>query len=253
MTVLTQQLLYREIGALAIGYARVAPVFYLLPFLNDRVIVSTVLKNTIIFFVVGGLWHAVGHPLWESSTAMLWLAVHEVTAGLVLGVTLSLPFWVAITVGELVDNQRGATISDSIDPATGVASSILAPFLSLFYAALFLQQGGMLFIVKAIFESYLYLPAGATPHVNIWHFGSLLSNLVGKGAALATPALLSVFLSDVILGLFSRFCPHVNAFSLSLGVKSIVAFLVFHLHFLQVGLFVSTVPFHLDRFSSLVY
>ncbi|SIT44971.1 Surface presentation of antigens protein SpaR [Paraburkholderia ribeironis] len=253
MTVLTQQLFYREVGALAIAYARVAPVFYLLPFLNDRVIVNTVLKNTIIFVVIAGLWHAVRHPLLESSTPMLWLAVQEATAGLVLGVTLSLPFWVAAAIGEFIDNQRGATISDSIDPATGVETSVLAPFLSLFYAALFLHQGGMLLIVQAIRESYLYLPAGAIPHAHIWHFGSLLSKLVGKGIVLAAPVLLSMFLSDAMLGLFSRFCPQVNAFSLSLSIKSIVAFLVFHLYFLQVGRLVSTELFQLDRFSSLVY
>ncbi|MGF6265268.1 type III secretion protein SpaR/YscT/HrcT [Paraburkholderia youngii] len=253
MTVLTQQLFYREVGTLAIAYARVAPVFYLLPFFNDRVIVNTVLKNTIIFVVIAGLWHAIGHPLLGTGASMLWRAVQEATAGLVLGVTLSLPFWVATAIGEFIDNQRGATISDSIDPATGVETSVFGPFLSLSYAALFLHQDGMLLIVQAIQESYIYLPTSAMPHAQVWHFGSLLSKLVGKGIALAAPVLLSMALSDAMLGLFSRFCPHVNAFSLSLSIKSIVAFLVFHLYFVQAGRLVSTELFHLDRFPRLIY
>ncbi len=76
-------------------------------------------------------------------------ALTEAAAGGGRGGARALPFWVATAVGELIDNQRGATISDSIDPATGVEASALAPFVSLFYAAAFLQQGGMLTIVGA--------------------------------------------------------------------------------------------------------
>ncbi|KVD78017.1 type III secretion system protein [Burkholderia sp. ABCPW 14] len=246
------QTFYREIGVLAIAYARIAPVFYLLPFLNDRVIVNTVLKNTIIFVVIGGLWSSMGHPHADSGAALLALAMQEATAGLVLGVTLSLPFWVATAIGELIDNQRGATISDSIDPATGVEASVLGPFVSLFYAAAFLQEGGMLTLVEAIRNSYVTIPAGALLHADAWRFGTLLTDLVGKGLSLAAPVLIVMFLSDVMLGLFSRFCPQVNAFSLSLSIKSIVAFLVFHLYFVLAGPHALTQLFSLHPFASLV-
>lgn len=246
------QTVYREIGVLAIAYTRVAPVFYLLPFLNDRVIANAALKNTVIFVVIAGLWSSMGHPYADSGGGMLALTMQEVTAGLVLGVTLSLPFWVATAIGEFIDNQRGATISDSIDPATGVEASVLAPFVSLFYAAAFLQQGGLLTLVEAIRNSYAVIPAGALLHADPWRFGSLLTDLAGKGLALAAPVLIVMFLSDTILGLFSRFCPQVNAFSLSLTVKSVVAFMVFHLYFVLSGPHALGQLFSLHPFASMV-
>jgi len=243
-------LLYQHFGAFALAYARVAPVFYLLPFLADRTIVNGVLRNAIVFAVIVGLWP--GLPRFDpGSGGMLFvLALREAAAGLVLGVTLSLPFWVATAFGELVDNQRGATISDSIDPASGIEATAFVPFVSLFYAVVFLQQGGMLTIVEAVRASYEAVPTGARFHVDIWRFGTLLTDLVGKGFVLAAPVLIVMFLTDVMLGLFSRVCPQVNAFSLSLTVKSLVAFAVLHLYFVVEAPHALTQLLYLRPFAS---
>ncbi|VVE36858.1 EscT/YscT/HrcT family type III secretion system export apparatus protein [Pandoraea horticolens] len=222
---------YRELGAVAIAYARVAPVFYLMPFLNDRVLANGVIRNCLIVVVIFGLGPRV--PNATGSVSLLGLCMSEALVGITLGVTLALPFWVATAIGELIDNQRGATISDSIDPATGVEASVLGPFVSLFYAAAFLQQGGMLMIVQALYNSYRHMPVGMMPHADAWRFGVVLTDLVAKSISLAAPVLIVMFLSDILLGIFSRFCPQANPFSLSLSVKSIVAFLVFHLYFMR--------------------
>ncbi|AOJ73621.1 MULTISPECIES: type III secretion system export apparatus subunit SctT [Burkholderia] len=246
------EVFYLHLGAFAIAYARIAPVFYLLPFLNDRTIVNGMLKNTIVFAVIVGLWPSFAHPHSSSGGALLGIALTEGAAGLVLGVGLSLPFWVATAIGELIDNQRGATISDSIDPATGVEASAFAPFVSLFYAAAFLQQGGMLTIVEQLESSYAAVPTGALFNVDLSRIGTLLNDLVAHGLALGAPVLIVMFLTDALLGLFARFCPQVNAFSLSLTVKSIVAFSVFHLYFVSAAPHELTALLHVHSFSKLV-
>lgn len=224
-------LYFEKLSAFAIAYARIAPALYLLPLFNDGALGNGTLKNTIIFVLIMGFWGAnpVVHP--DGGADLLSCTLKEAATGMVLGVTLALPFWTASAIGELIDNQRGATIADSIDPATGMGASVMAPFVSLFYTAVFLQQGGMLMIVQALHESYAIVPEGGLLNVNLWRLGSLLTSLVATGLTLAVPALIVMFLSDVMLGLFSRFCPQVNAFSLSLSVKSIVAFTVFHFYF----------------------
>lgn len=223
---------YQELMAFAVAYARVAPVCYLLPFLNDRLLAGITLKNTLIFVIILGLWPVMdGSQRVNGTIALALLMFKEAGVGLLLAVALCGPFWVATAIGELIDNQRGATISASIDPASGVEASVLAPFVSLFYAAAFLSQGGMLILVQAIRESYRTIPAAAFFRIDPVAVGGLLTTLLGKGLALAAPVLVVMFLSDVALGLLSRFCPQLNAFSLALSVKSLVAFLVFHLYF----------------------
>ncbi|KVC71748.1 type III secretion system export apparatus subunit SctT [Burkholderia ubonensis] len=232
---------YREMGTLAVGYARVAPVFYLLPFLNDRTVANSLVKHTVIFMVVLGFWPIMNHPHPGDWVSWLMLMVQEVAVGLVLGLTLAMPFWAATALGELIDNQRGATISGSLDPGTGVEASVFSPFVSLMYAAIFLQQGGMVVIVQAIADSYRHVAVGGVLHCDLWRFGALLTDSVGKGMVLAAPVSIVMFLTDVLLGLFSRFCPQVNAFSLSLSIKSVLAFVLLHFYF------VNAVPAALTR------
>lgn len=55
--------------------------------------------------------------------------------------------------------------------------------------------------------------------------------MVLKGVILAAPIIVTLFITEVALGLYSRFCPQLNAFSLSLAIKSIIAFIVFLLYF----------------------
>lgn len=237
------QAFYHCVGPVVIAYARIAPVFYLLPFLNDRAIVSEMLKNTLIFAVIFGLWQSIAHS--NVQGVLLEVAMTEGVVGLILGVLLSLPFWVATAVGELIDNQRGATVAESIDPATGIAASAFTPFLSLFYAAIFLQQHGMLAIVDALESSYALIPTGGLLKVDLLRVGALLNEVIAHGIALAAPVLIVMFLTDALLALLSRFCAQLNAFALSLTVKSIVAFSVFQLY----GIY--AIPHELNAFQAL--
>jgi type III secretion protein T len=223
---------YQGMVAFAIAFARIAPVFYLMPFLNDRAIVGATVRNTVIFAVIVGLRPELPDvPMGASLAFWLLLVLKEAAVGIVLGVSLALPFWVGSTVGELVDNARGATMADSIDPATGVEASVLGPFMTLFYAAAFLQEGGMHTVMHALAESYRYVEVGGKMAGDVMQIGALLTDVVGKGIELAAPVLIVMFLSDVLLGVFSRFCPQLNALSVSMSVKSILAFTVFYLYF----------------------
>lgn len=120
-----------------IVYARLAIVFYMLPVLGERVLSNLIIKNTIISLTIIGLW-----PCFETvlSPEQGWLIIiiKECIIGLILAFTLCMPFWVVIGLGEILDNQRGATISDSIDPVNGVQSSILSGFLNFAFGAIFL-------------------------------------------------------------------------------------------------------------------
>ncbi|MBR8458399.1 type III secretion system export apparatus subunit SctT [Burkholderia dolosa] len=224
-------LFYARLGTFALGFARVAPVFYLLPFLSDRTIANGIVRNTVVVIVVIGLWPSMTSSVTAGSAEMLWQALNEAVTGLVLGVTIALPFWVATSVGELIDNQRGATARDTIVPGAEGDASTFAPFMSMFYSAAFLQQGGMVSIMKALRESYAIVPVGAAYRMDLMHAVPLIDSLASAGLSLAAPVLIATFVTDALLGLYSRMCPQVNAFSLSLTIKTFVALVIFHLYF----------------------
>ena len=59
----------------------------------------------------------------------------------------------------------------------------------------------------------------------------LLDGLVGHAIAISAPVVAALFLSEMVLGLLSRFAPQVNAFALSLTIKSVIAFAILLIYF----------------------
>ena len=212
------------------AYARVAVIFYMLPVLGERVLSGLIIKNILISLTIIGLW-----PYFQEviSPEQGWfiLLVQEFVVGLLLALTLCVPFWIAISVGELLDNQRGATLSDSIDPVNGGQSSILSGFMNFAFGALFFASNGVQFILESMIESYKLFPRGGDLLSFHWQeLGFFLMIMVKNSIMLAAPVLIVMMIAELLLGIFARYCPQLNPFSLSLTVKSFIAFIVFLLY-----------------------
>jgi len=212
------------------SYARLSVVFYLLPILGERVLSGIVIKNTLIALTIIGLWPYFSHVI-EPEQGWFILLVKEFIVGLLLALTLCIPFWVATSIGELLDNQRGATLSDSIDPVNGVQSSVLSGFMNFAFGAIFFVNGGMQLLIASMVQSYILFPQGSDFAKFSWHeLGGLLMVVVQSSIILAAPVLVVMMLSELLLGIFARYCPQLNPFSLSLTIKSFIAFTIFLLY-----------------------
>lgn len=89
----------------------------------------------------------------------------------------------------------------------------------------------MRLLVDVLAASYRVLPKGSElTEMNINETGQLLLLLMQGSIMLAAPVLIVMMLSEVLLGVFSRYCPQLNPFSLSLTLKSTIAFAVFLLY-----------------------
>ena len=215
------------------AYARIAVVFYMLPALGGRILSNLIVKNTVVSLVIIGLWPCFSETI-TLQEGWFFILVKEVLAGLILAMSLCLPFWVAIFVGELFDNQRGATLSDSIDPINGVQASVMSSFISFAFGAIFFANNGMRLLLDVLSESYSVFPPGKDFAAATWSgAGHLLMTLSKESIILAAPVLIIMMVSEVLLGVFSRYCPQLNAFSISLTIKSSIAFFVFLLYGIQ--------------------
>lgn len=118
--------LYAWFAAALLGVARLAPIFFMLPFLNSGVLTGAA-RQAVIVLVALGFWRYVGVPAPDlDSVAFVGLVLREAGIGVLLGVLLCWPFWVLHAMGNLIDNQRGAMLSSTVDPANGVDTSELA-------------------------------------------------------------------------------------------------------------------------------
>ncbi|MGJ7515640.1 type III secretion system export apparatus subunit SctT [Pseudomonas baetica] len=223
--------LYALFAAAVLGVARLAPIFFMLPFLNSSVLTGAA-RQAVIVLVALGFWVSIGVPLPAlDGVAFLGLVLREAGIGVLLGGLLCWPFWVLHAMGNLIDNQRGAMLSSTVDPANGVDTSELANFLQLFAAAVYLEGGGMLLMLETVGHSYRICAPASGCEVQLLPILSVLDALVSKTLVISAPVVATLLVSEALLGLLSRYAPQMNAFSVSLTIKSLVALLVLMLYF----------------------
>jgi len=215
----------------SLGFCRIAPIFFLVPFLSSGNI-SGVVRIPVIALIASGIspFYMVDFSLIPMHD-LLFVIAREVVIGLLLGVLIACPFWIYQAIGSFIDNQRGATLSSTLDPATGVDSSELAKFFSLFSAVVYLSHGGMKLILEIIQQSYELSPPFSDITPNLHHIIYFLGAMMVKGIVLSSPVIVVMLGAEILLGLLSRFATQLNAFSISLTVKSGLAFLILLLYF----------------------
>jgi len=220
--------------AALLASARVMPTFILLPFLNSSVLSGTA-RLPIIIMISLTLWPVKIDPLIALSTLdYIEILAKELMIGLLLACAFNLPMWVLHAVGSIIDNQRGATLSSSINPLTGIDSSELASLFNLFAAVVVLEGGGLTLILEVLQHSFHLWPPLAMTLPAMTPALSFLATLMAKSLVLSSPAVSAFLLVEILLGLLSRYAPQMNAFSLALTLKSSVAFFVIILFFTPV-------------------
>ena len=76
-----------------------------------------------------------------------------------LGVIFAVPFWVAETAGELIDQRRGSTSAVTARPGREEQTGITATLLVLTLTTIFVLSGGMHWLIDALYRSYVLWPA----------------------------------------------------------------------------------------------
>lgn len=219
--------------AISMIFSRVLPLFLFIPVFSSSILANTIVRGA--FIVVFCLpMTGIVHIPEEGINSPINTMIHEFIIGLFIAVPAALPFWISNTIGEVIDNQRGATLSNSIDPSVGVESSPFSSFFLFYTNVLFLTSPAVLMLIKAVYDSYKEFPF--SQQIDIYAFDyDLIWGLVDKsllaGIIFVLPVLFFMFLTEVFLGILSRFSPQMNSFSLSLTIKSFIGISVLFIYF----------------------
>lgn len=221
------------LAAYALALPRLLLVFSMIPLLSREslpgilrvgvvVAMATLVVPSLLDPVHGG----------ERDALSIWLLVaKESLVGLMLGFLIAIPLWAFDTMGSYIDNQRGASIAQTINPLTGHDSSPLGELFSQAAVTYLLAGGGFLLILGVVFRSFELWP------ILSWkpHFGAetpqillgQLDRLMRLAVLLGSPVIVSMLLAELGLALVSRFAPQLQVFFLAMPVKSGIAMFVF--------------------------
>ncbi len=223
--VLIVQLLGQYLAPAALALARLLACFAWLPYLSSGVLPSRVVRVALALVVMIGLWPVTEGLQQPAGPFALALSIaSEALVGTAIGLMLALPYHVFHAVGSLVDVQRGAGVGAMMSPLSGVEATEMANLLQLMSAVVFLVAGGLVPLMQVVHESYRLVPLGGrfVPEPGALH--SFVDVMLWAALRMAAPVLLLLFLVEIVLGVISRFAQQLNAFSVSLSVKSLITF-----------------------------
>jgi flagellar biosynthetic protein FliR len=210
---------------------RLLPITFIAPFFGGPLVPAPV-KIAIALALAIALYPSVRAgltgPLPVESLVYVGLLAKELLVGFAIAFVTSLLFRAAEMAGQLVDVLRGANLSTALVPQLGERVSVFADLWVQTLVVVFLVAGGHHLFLAALADSYAVLPVASVPQPAAGFFPAvdwilgLTGDLFRVAFALAAPALVALFLADVVLGLAARVAPQIQVFFLGMPLKALL-------------------------------
>jgi flagellar biosynthetic protein FliR len=172
-----------------------------------------------------------------SSWLGLVILAEQILIGVLLGFALRIAFAAVDVAGELIGLQMGLGFATFFDPSSGGQTPVVAEFLGLLTALIFLSLNGHLLALTVLAESFTLLPVSVTP-IHAAAFSSLMTwsaTLFSTGVLLALPLITALLIANIALGVLARIAQQLNLFAVGFPVTLALGFLVLLLSLPYIG------------------
>lgn len=244
--------LYFLSGKFVIGlliFIRITGMMASAPFLKSEAIpVSVKIMTAVILSIIvtTAFWQEQGTidlDLWY----MALLVMKEFFVGLIFGFSANFVFFAARMAGGLIDTEMGFQTSMLFDSSSG-APTLLGEIYELLVLMVFLIMNGHHYLIEGIFISLKAIPltqfAITTSTVDLLMQGA--TTVLILSVKMASPLLVSLFVTNLSLALLGRIAPQTNIFTLSFQVKVFVGLIML---FLTIPLLIYVAKFSLSSFQ----
>ena len=149
------------------------------------------------------------------------MAATEIIAGLVVGFAAVLLFTGVQLSGQIIGFQIGFSMVEAYDPSSAQGMSIIGQFQYILALLIFLAVDGHHLLIAAIVQSFNIVPIGHI--VFTGDTAQILTrmavNVFEIAVKLSAPIMVTLFLTDVALGIIARTVPQMNVFIVSFPLK----------------------------------
>ncbi len=173
------------------------------------------------------------------------LCFKEITVGVLIGLVFSVIFLAARLAGSVVGYQIGFAMVNVVDPNSATQVSILGEFWFLVATLIFLAIDGHHMIISGLVQSFQIIPVGASMpdgRVGEW-FIKYTSFVFILALKFAAPVILTIFLTEVGMGILARTMPQMNIFIVGFPLKIFTGLLM-------VGVSLPVFGYLLNKFCS---
>lgn len=213
----------REVEILILVFARISMVIAVIPIFGSTNVPIMVKAGLSAFLsvIVYSFSEPSGIPEVLSIANLLSLLLREGLIGLLFGFITGMLFYAIQFAGHFISFQMGFAMVQIIDPQSQERVPIIGQFYFIMAILLFLLINGHHLILNALVESFRIVPIGTG--ILSGELTALLIKLTGNVFVLAlkisSPILVTLFLTDVMMGIIARTVPQMNIFFVSLPLK----------------------------------
>lgn len=156
------------------------------------------------------------------------VATQEAIAGLLIGSFINLAMQAAQIAGAIMDFQLGLSLSQVLNPVSGVSVTILAQFKYMLAVVILFAMNGHHLMIEAFASSYTAVPtlSMATLNAISTNITVLIGNVMLLGLQIAMPVLGASLIIDAALGLMNKAVPQMQVFIVGMPAKTAVGLMV---------------------------
>lgn len=244
--VLTSAELTAFVGAFLWPFMRIGSMFLAAPFFGTRSVpvrIRVLLAAVITVMVIPLL--PAPPPVEPFSLPGLVISLQQVLIGLTTGFILQLAFSALVIAGESIAMTMGLGFASMVDPQNGVNVPVISQFFLITGMLLFLALGGHLLLIQLVIESFRSLPIGpqGIERDGLWAVVAWGSRMFVGAALIALPAVASLLVVNIAMGVMTRAAPQLNLFSVGFPVTMLLGFVLLAL----------LLPSIMPRFAQLVF
>lgn len=220
-----------KVLVLAVSTLRIAAAMLIIPVFSDEIIPPLIRNSLFISLATVVLYLQPQFDI-DALTVSGWMTLlaKELFVGLVIGFFFGLFLWAFEAAGTIVDTQIGASMATLFDPISGHEVTLFGDFLGRWVNFVFLASGGLMFLVLAVFESYVIWPVAEVipdlQQASVLFFENEFGRFVKLVLMIASPIVVVIFMVDVAMGILVRFSKRLDILFISLAVKGLAAALI---------------------------
>jgi flagellar biosynthesis protein FliR len=161
-----------------------------------------------------------------ASAQGLFVLVQQIAAGLIMGFSIRIIFTAVEMAGDFAGMQMGLGFASFFDPQNASFTPVVAQFLGIIAALVFLSVDGHLYMLSAMSDSFRDFPISSrVPSANAFRtmaeWGGTMFSLALQ---FALPLIGALLITNLALGILTRSAPQLNIFAVGFPLTIAVGF-----------------------------
>jgi len=162
------------------------------------------------------------------SLPALAIIAQQLVIGAATGLLMAMVFSSFAIGGEIIATKMGLGFASIVDPQMGVQTPVISQFYVVLLSLVFVSLNGHLVIIRELADSFTTMPISAegVDRDTFWHLVSWADHMFKGAVLMALPAITTLLIVNVALGIIMRAAPQFNILSVGFPVTLMIGFVV---------------------------